>query len=81
MVFESWFCGSVTGMANAAGDSTQFLSNIDQITCRSWAGTHDSDDVKSLFDTELKDKLANKSINRSGGQRVSRLPRSVDAAS
>jgi hypothetical protein len=50
-VIHSWychgqFCGSVTGTPNEVGDPAKFIPNVDQITCRSWAGTHDCDDVK-----------------------------------
>ena len=51
-VIHSWyrggqFCGSVTGTPESVGDPSQFVGSVDTITCRSWAGTHDSDDVKA----------------------------------
>jgi hypothetical protein len=50
-VIHSWYCngqfwGSVTGTADNVGDPGKFVGNVDKITCRSWAGTHDSDDVR-----------------------------------
>ena len=40
------FCCSVTGTPGKVEDLAKFISNVDRVTCRSWAGTYDSDDVK-----------------------------------
>lgn len=50
-VIHSWycngeFCGSLTSTAGNVGNPGRFVGNVDKITCRSWAGTHDADDVK-----------------------------------
>jgi hypothetical protein len=50
-VIYSWYCNgqfccSVTGTPGKVEDPAKFISNVDRVTCRSWAGTYDSDDVK-----------------------------------